>query len=192
MSSSPAGADLATERVTAGGYTLRPWEAADVAWVYDACQDADIQRFTDIPKPYRPADALALLDLSRRGRNDGTGYAFAICRTDNDELLGAIDLRDVADGVSGKIGYWVTSGARGEGVATAALGALARWGFERLGLREVHVIVAATNAASRRVAERAGFRVEAGASTECPDGDDRVAGVAYVRRREGVTTETAQ
>ncbi len=192
MSSPAADADLATERVTAGSFTLRPWEAADVSWVYDACQDAEIQRFTDIPKPYRPGDALALLELSRRGRVEGSAYAFAICRTDNDELLGAIDLRDVADGGTGTIGYWVASGARGEGIATTALDALARWGFERLGLREVRVNVAATNLASRRDAERAGFRAEDGPSLQCPDGDHNVACVTYVRRGDGVTGGSAQ
>lgn len=179
--SSPADADLVTERVTAGSYTLRPWEPADVAWVYHACQDAEIQRFTDIPKPYRPADAVALLDRSRRGRADGTGYAFAIVRTDNDELLGAIDLHDVIHRDRGDVGYWLAPGARGEGVATIALGAITQWGFERLGLREVRVHVAATNVDSRRVAERAGFRAEAAPSPQCPDGDDIVGGVTYVR-----------
>lgn len=190
--SSPADADLVTERVTAGSYTLRPWEPADVSWVYHACQDADIQRFTNVPKPYRPADAVALLDLSRQGRADGTAYAFAICRTDNDELLGAIDLHDVAHRDRGYAGYWVASGARGEGIATIALGSLTHWGFERLGLREVRVHVAVTNLASRRVAERAGFGAEAGHAPQCPDGDDRVAGVSYVRRGDGVTHGPAQ
>jgi len=192
VSSSPGDTDLATERVSAGSYTLRPWEAADVSWVYDACQDAEIQRFTDVPKPYRPADAVALLELSRRGRAEGSAYAFAICRTDNDELLGAIDLRDVAHRGSGKIGYWLAPGARGEGVATSALDALARWALERLGLQELRVNIAATNVASRRVAERAGFRAEDMPSPQCPDGDDKVAGVTYVRRGDGVTGGLAQ
>lgn len=191
MTSVPADADLAAERVTADSYTLRPWESADVAWVYDACQDAEIQRFTDVPKPYRPADAVALLDLSRRGRAEGNTYAFAICRTDNDELLGAIDLRDLTDGRTATIGYWVASGARGEGVASIALDALARWGFERLGLREIRVNVAATNLASQRVAQRAGFRAEDAPALQCPDGDGRVPGVTYVRSERGVTVGEA-
>jgi RimJ/RimL family protein N-acetyltransferase len=170
----------ALARVTAGPYTLRPWEPADVAWVYDACQDAEIQRFSRLPRPYRPADAIALLARSRAGRIDASAYLFAIANTDNDELLGSIELQRT--GAEGAIGYWVTALARGQGVATTALTALTHWGFASLRVARVWLEIAVTNTASRRVAERAGFTPSERPGGGCPDGDALVAAVIYERR----------
>ncbi|MBM2621695.1 GNAT family N-acetyltransferase [Actinoplanes sp. LDG1-06] len=60
-----------------------------------------------------------------------------------------------------QIGYWMDPAARGRGVATAAVRALCGWGFDTLGLGLVEWRAEVGNHASRRVAEKAGFRVEA-------------------------------
>ena len=41
-----------------GPFTLRLPRAEDVSWIFHACQDPEIQRFTLVPVPYRPADAV--------------------------------------------------------------------------------------------------------------------------------------
>ena len=153
----PSLAELADERLTAGPLTLRPWEPSDVAWVYDACQDAEIRQWTSLPSPYRATDAVALLERSRAGRADGSAYRFAVTRTDTDELLGAVTVARV-DATSAEIGGWVASGARRQGVASAALAATTAWALDRLGLERVHVPVAAGNITARRVVERVQFR----------------------------------
>ncbi len=183
MSSEPPAPDVAVERVSAGPYTLRPWEPADLTWVYHACQDAEIQRWTRVPHPYRPADALAFLERTKAERVAGTAYAFAIIGTDNDELLGSIDVRLGDEAGVGHTGYWVDGHSRGRGVGSAALDAITRWGFERLGLHEVRLEVARTNLASRRIAERAGFQAEPVPAVQCPDGDELVDAMTYVRHR---------
>jgi RimJ/RimL family protein N-acetyltransferase len=57
----------------------------------------------------------------------------------------------------GEIGYWVAAEARGRGVATRAVRLLADWGRAELGLTRIDVLPHRDNAASRRVAEKAGF-----------------------------------
>jgi len=59
-----------------------------------------------------------------------------------------------------EIGYWRRSGESGRGVIVEAVRCLSRFAFDHLGARRVEIRMAATNGASRRVAERAGFTLE--------------------------------
>ncbi len=58
------------------------------------------------------------------------------------------------------LGYWVTTAEAGRGVATAATRLVARFGIDQLKLSRVRIFHAVGNAASGRVAERAGFQRE--------------------------------
>lgn len=173
--------DARDDRIAAGPYTLRAWEPADLPWVLDACQDVEIVRWTLVPSPYRARDALAYFEAVRDARQSDRAYGYAIVRTDSDELLGAIDLRDLDGPAPGRIGYWVAWPARGAGVASTALDGLARWSFIRLGLASVWMVVAEGNVASRAVAERAGFRIARVEPGGCVDGDEPAVGIVYVR-----------
>ncbi|HVH50856.1 MAG TPA: GNAT family protein, partial [Gaiellaceae bacterium] len=105
-----------------------------------------------IPQPYTLADALAYIG--------GVGeQAFAVTDAGNGTVLGSIalrwnDERDVAE-----IGYWLRSDARGSGVATRALKLVTRIALEK-GAARVQLRAAVGNDASRRVAEKGGFRLE--------------------------------
>ena len=59
-----------------------------------------------------------------------------------------------------EVGYWCRSTKRGRGHVTEAVRALTRVAFDRLQARRVEVRMDAGNAASQRVAERAGFALE--------------------------------
>jgi RimJ/RimL family protein N-acetyltransferase len=81
--------------------------------------------------------------------------------TRDGRLVGSIDLKhtDWAAGVT-EIGYWAAPEARGNGYLAEATEALARWTLAEVGFHRVELRIAAGNAASRRVAEKAGFRAE--------------------------------
>lgn len=59
-----------------------------------------------------------------------------------------------------EIGYWTRSGATGRGYAVECVQALTDLCFARLAARRVEIRADARNAASRAVAERAGFTLE--------------------------------
>jgi RimJ/RimL family protein N-acetyltransferase len=59
-----------------------------------------------------------------------------------------------------EIGYWARSGHAGRGYATEAVVALNRMAFDVLDAQRVEIRMDERNAASRRVAERAGFTFE--------------------------------
>jgi RimJ/RimL family protein N-acetyltransferase len=60
-----------------------------------------------------------------------------------------------------EIGYWVRTKFAGQGYITEAVKALADFAFSALGARRVHLQCDARNVRSQRVAERAGFALEA-------------------------------
>lgn len=170
--------------IECGWLTLRPWRPDDLSFVYDACQDPEIQRWTTVPSPYRAVDAATFLHLAADAARAGTGTWLAIEAIETSELLGSISLKDGAGG-RGEIGYWVAAEARGRGVASQALDGLAAWALGELGLDEVWLLVAEGNVASRRAAERAGFvAVERRPGACSVDGSD-VDAVVLRRRAPG-------
>jgi len=60
-----------------------------------------------------------------------------------------------------EIGYWRKTGCEGNGYLTEAVRAVARLAFDVLGARRVEIRMDDNNAASWRLAERAGFTLEA-------------------------------
>jgi RimJ/RimL family protein N-acetyltransferase len=152
-----------------GAYTLRPWRPDDTSFVFHCCQDADIQRWTTVPTPYRPGDAAAFVVAHAKPQPEATSAWFAIARTDTGELLGSISFNWFdRRRATGEIGYWLGPDARGQGVMSTVLAGLARWSAAALGLTSVLLRIAAGNVSSRAVAARAGF-VEALRPDEADD-----------------------
>lgn len=146
--------------LAAGRLLLRAPTPADVPRIVQACQDPDTQRWTTVPVPYGRADAVAFVeDYAARGWARGDLAVFAITAAGDPDFLGAIDLTFDGRGAA-EAGFAVAPWARGRGVATAALRAVCRWGFEILDLGRVEWQAQVGNVASRRVAERVGFTVE--------------------------------
>jgi RimJ/RimL family protein N-acetyltransferase len=141
---------------------LRPYRPEDAVDVALACRDELTQRWLPLPDPYTDADATAwCTELAPGFRTAGEGIEWAAVRRSDGRLIGSFGLKRTDwRGRTSEIGYWVSPWARGEGLATEAVAAVGRWllteqGFERLALR-----AAPGNAASRRVAEKAGFTRE--------------------------------
>jgi len=172
---------VAGDVIEAGAITLRSWAAPDAAFVFDACQDRDIQRWTTLPQPYTAMHAAEFVSSHARPQPEAGGAFFAVMATETGELLGSISIKGVRDG-DGEIGYWLGPEARGRGAATQALDALATWSFRTFGLAQVHCRIAPGNAASVAVATRAGF-VESGRQAgTCRDGDEPADALVFVRR----------
>ena len=149
---------IGSDRLEAGPYTMRPWAPADVSWVYDACQDASIRRWTRVPSPYRPSDAVDLIAASSSERASGRGAPMAIELTETGELLGSVALVRVDwNGRRAEVGYWLHGDARGRGVIKHVLPVLAAWVFSVLDLDVVEARVDHGNRASERALEDAGF-----------------------------------
>jgi RimJ/RimL family protein N-acetyltransferase len=140
--------------IEASWLTLRRWEPADTPFVFDACQDAEIQRWAGVPRPFTAADAARYVTAAIA--QEGGGFSFAITVTETGELLGAVALEPDDDG-QGALCFWTAPESRRKGAASIALAAVADWALSSLGLREVRLSVGRDNERAIRVAERAGF-----------------------------------
>jgi RimJ/RimL family protein N-acetyltransferase len=146
-----------------GVVTLRPWgEAGDVEAITTACNDRAIADFLDfIPSPYTEQDARDAIAHFQAGWADGSASNFAITDAGSGEAIGSIGVRwiEPEQGVA-EVGYWVAPLARGKGACTRAVRLIARWVIEDHGLERLQLRTDEQNAASRKVAENAGFTQE--------------------------------
>jgi RimJ/RimL family protein N-acetyltransferase len=142
----------------AGAFRLRPWRPDDVEAVWSAFQDPDIRLWNGGGVQSRE-DALVLLGR-RLDWTTGDHASWAVV-DDGDALLGSVSLHSI-DRLANEaqIGYWTAPGARGRGVAAVATDAVCRWGFGALPIDRIELCHAVENAASGRVAEKAGFTFE--------------------------------
>ena len=145
--------------LTGAHVRLRAWRAEDVDAVFAACQDAEIQRWTQVPVPYARENAEEFVGNIAPGTWDQGGGLFAVELREGGSLAGSIGLFPPHDGFA-EAGYWTGPEHRGRGFTAEALGLLTTWAFEDAGLRRVELVVDPDNAGSRGVAERAGFRPE--------------------------------
>jgi RimJ/RimL family protein N-acetyltransferase len=145
--------------LTDGVVTLRSWRPDDAAAIVAAFADPEIVYWLhQAPQPYREQDALAYVRAMAAAWRAGSGGAFAIVETGGDEAVGSIGL-SVVDADLGivEIGYWVAPAVRGRGVTTRALDLLSKWLLESVGAARLQIRADVHNAASLRVAEKAGF-----------------------------------
>ena len=139
------------------GLVLRPFTQDDVPAIAAACRDEEIARFIPMmPSPYSEDDARRYVETTS-GWDASARRAFAIVDEVSAELFGSIDVRL---GEVGSVGYWVAPEARGKNVATRALTLVARWALQQQGVERLELTTDPDNAASQRVAEKAGFQRE--------------------------------
>ncbi|MFJ6653126.1 GNAT family N-acetyltransferase [Microbacterium sp. NPDC091313] len=132
---------------------------ADVDAIFEACQDADIQRFTTVPSPYLREHAEHFIGHSRQRWADGVEATWVI--REDGGLAGMIGLHGLAAGHP-ELGYWLGRPARGRGLLTEAARAVLDWGFAHDGAHAARIEWRAVvgNTASARAAQTLGFRYE--------------------------------
>ena len=139
---------------------LRALVEDDIPRVVEACSDPTSRHWLHaLPHPYVEATARSYLADCAWQAAKGTKATWAIADRETDLLLGNVAVMDIHD-VTGEIGYWTHPDARGRGVMTEAVRAVADHAFDPAGLDRSHLVlhVAAGNAASNAVAVAAGFR----------------------------------
>lgn len=147
--------------IIADDLLLRPWRSGDADQVYRACQDPLIQRWTQVPSPYAHSDAVGFVTrITRDAWTQRTSAPFGVFDLASGDLLGANGLveLDPEEG-TGEIGYWTAPWARRRGVAERSSRAVAGWALRDLGLDRLCWRAEVGNEASRRVAEKVGFRI---------------------------------
>jgi RimJ/RimL family protein N-acetyltransferase len=151
------------ERQTIGAawLTLRPFTTADIPWVYEVSLDPALRHFVQVPSPYRLEDAAFFVEqVAVAGWDNGQRAEFVAEDAATGTPLGRVGL-GLYEAGSAEVGYWVDPRGRNRGVATSAVRAVCRWAFTSLGVELIEWRCEVGNTASRRVAEKAGFLIEA-------------------------------
>jgi len=138
---------------------LRPYELKDAPFVFEAVRESAAALRPWMPwchPGYSIAEARSWLAAQVAAFENRVAFEFAITSAGG-HYLGACGLNqiDVAN-QRANLGYWVRSSAAGCGVATAAVRLLRDWGFCNTDLIRLEIVIATGNAASQRVAQKAG------------------------------------
>jgi ribosomal-protein-alanine N-acetyltransferase len=125
---------------------LSPWEATIPA--------ISEESYNELPTYF------AMVKILNREARHGRSFSFAIWSEKN--LIGQISLGGVIYGAmrGGHIGYWIDRNFANRGYTTKAVEMLTQYAFDVLKLHRVEINLRPENAASRRVAEKAGYVYE--------------------------------
>ena len=149
------------EPIGDGEISLREFGRQDIPAMVAMLDDEPIVRWTRVPHPYGERDALDFLARGDAERERGEGINLAVLDADGSELLGSMSVRIASwPDLRGQLGYLVGAHARGRGVAPRAIRLAAGWGFAKLGLERIEILVHPDNEPSQRAAEKAGFQRE--------------------------------
>ena len=143
-----------------GGVLLRPWSIDDAQAVMDAYQDEEIQRW-HVQRADSLAEAQEWIASWQGGWAAETGAHWAVIDAESDALLARAALKGLkfAAGTA-DVAYWTVPAARGKGVCSRAVEAMALWAFDVAGFYRLDLAHAVANTASCRVAEKTGFAEE--------------------------------
>jgi RimJ/RimL family protein N-acetyltransferase len=146
---------LRTERLTLSVPT-----EADVDAIFEACQDADIQRYTTVPSPYARQHAEGFIPFAQSRWREGVEATWAI--REGETLAGMVGLHGISLGGAGELGYWMAAPLRRRGLLTEAARAVIDWGFSLDGaaLQRIQWRAVVGNIGSARIARTLGFRYE--------------------------------
>ncbi len=138
---------------------LRPYHPDYAPAMYEAARQS-----LDTVGPWMPwlhdgytlEQAVAWAERQQQAFEERTEFDFMILGHD-ERFLGGAGLNNIDPlNPRANLGYWVRAGATGRGVATAATMLLVEWAFANTPLVRLEVVVSVENAASLRVAEKAG------------------------------------
>jgi RimJ/RimL family protein N-acetyltransferase len=144
------------------GIRLRGWRdhPDDAAALVATWRDPSVVATSPVPFDVSPGGARRWIAGEADRRRRDLALDLVIGPLDGDQVWGEVGLRGFDAAVRrAEIGWWLASGARGRGVAAAAVDLVATWALaEPLGLRQVWARIAGANRASAHVAATAGFR----------------------------------
>lgn len=177
MTSTFPGISISTERLV-----LRPLDTDDVPALTAMMNDEQVAAWTDTPQPFTEQAARAwITEHAPAERAAGRGLDLAVTEFLTQRLVGVVRLARTDWHVrSTEMSYIIAPWARGEGYASEAALATARWLFGDQGLERVELRTAADNTASQQVAQKIGCINEGVLRNAC---------IAHVRTEDGGWTD---
>ena len=158
-------------------FEIREPMLMDAEWITQACQDIEIQRWTLVPRPYKREHALGFI-----ANTINETHRWVIEQQDSREAVGVVSIHTInPDTGDADTGYWIAPWGRRRGAATHALLLVEQFALTIPSINSLSAHIAETNAASRATASRAGFVTMGSTPEPCPDGENLVPALTYVK-----------
>lgn len=139
---------------------VRPYGKEDAGALYEAVSESlpEVSRWLPwCHENYSIEESREFISSRAMASQGDEWHSFAIFEREGGRFLGGVGLNFINRvHQMANLGYWVRTSAAGRGVATNATRAVARFGFEQLGLQRIEIVAAVGNLPSQRVAEKAG------------------------------------
>jgi ribosomal-protein-serine acetyltransferase len=151
---------LMTVELIEGALLIRPYREEDASALYEAVRESlpEVSRWLPwCHENYSIEESREFASSRAAAAQGDEWYSFAVFEREGGRFLGGVGINFINRvHQMANLGYWVRTSAAGRGVATSATRAVARFGFEQLGLQRIEIVAAVENVASQRVAENAG------------------------------------
>jgi ribosomal-protein-serine acetyltransferase len=148
------------ESISDGGrIALMPVEASQTKQLYEAIIESkdEIAPWMEWMHPgYSMAETEQWVAHCQKAWEADSMFGFTIFEERTGQILGGCSIHNKPVHRNGMMGYWIRTSRTKQGFATEAAALLAQFGFAQLGLIRIEIIVAASNTASQRVAEKVG------------------------------------
>ncbi|MBI5037288.1 MAG: GNAT family N-acetyltransferase [Candidatus Kerfeldbacteria bacterium] len=142
-------------------FTLRAHRMSDVASIVRNVNDRTIARNTAaIPYPYRPSDARTWILRCQRKNRQAVPTDIVWVIDVGGGAVGAIGLHHIKPRHKAELGYWLGKSYREQGIMSAAVALVTRWGFQHLSLARIYAFTYVYNPISSQVLLKNGFRYE--------------------------------
>ena len=151
-------ADAFADCIDEGSIRLRLLADADAPALFGVFSDPDVMRYWSAPPMTDPAQAAQMVRDAQAAYATGESLRIGVERKCDAALVGTCSLFAFhATSRRAELGYALGRSYWGQGLMHAALRALVRHAFERIGLQRLEADIDPRNAASARSLERLGF-----------------------------------
>ena len=143
---------------------IRPFQPQDTRLLFGAVQESSDQLcawMTWCHPNYGVEHCNAFVADSIAAWEKGREFSFAIIDSADGTLLGSVGINQVNLAHNfANLGYWVRGTRTRQGIASEAVKLAARFGFQKLSLSRLALLIPTKNVASQRVAVKAGAQNE--------------------------------
>ncbi len=165
-------------------FSIRPLNPGDADWIFEACQDPEIQKWTQIPRPYTRDHAIGFAETLA-----GDVEVWVIENANAEKPYGVIGVHSIDKVLmTAVIGYWIAPWGRKQGAMKASLKLYSEKASSNPNIAIIKAIIAEENIASRKSVESVGFVLVEGSDDMCNCGGTEVPAVSYEWRIRAART----
>jgi [ribosomal protein S5]-alanine N-acetyltransferase len=136
---------------------LRKWTDADAGALFEILRDPQVVRHVDDGRPFGLEKTRKFLAAMEKCAREHGFCRWPVIEKSSGELVGTCGFGRIKETGEIELGYLFAQTAWGRGYATEIAGAVAAYGFEKLGFREIIALTDLDHTASHRVLEKIGF-----------------------------------